>query len=146
MTREVTTGHPQRLTSCNFLSQYHFYNILISFKRLTGFLFSQILAKFEASKTGSGVGFLHLTAVGLNETERIICRNFRTLSDSIQCKYSSAYHIILKELHRDTLIHFLDGLIHVWSVGKPKINSLLRKKNAKRADSKTKKKEDGWGW
>ena len=55
MTCEFTHGHPQRLPACNFLSQYYF--ITFSYKRLA------TLAKFEATKTGSGVGFLRLTAV-----------------------------------------------------------------------------------
>ena len=60
MTREFTNGHPQRLPACNFLSQYYFYNIFLQKSRRFSF---QILAKFEAAKTGSGIGFLRLTAV-----------------------------------------------------------------------------------
>ena len=37
--------------------------ITFSSKSLAGFFFFQILAKFEAAKTRSGVGFLRLTAV-----------------------------------------------------------------------------------
>ena len=51
-----------RLPACNFLSQYYFYNIFLQ----KSCRFSlQTLAKFEATKTGSGVGFLRLTAVWL---------------------------------------------------------------------------------
>ena len=60
MTSEFTNGHPQRLPACNFLSQYYFYNIFL--QKSHGFPL-QTLAKFEATKTGSGVGFLRLTAV-----------------------------------------------------------------------------------
>ena len=60
MTWEFTNGHPQRLPVCNFLSQYYFYNIFLQKSRRFSF---QILANFEAAKTGSGVGFLRLTAV-----------------------------------------------------------------------------------
>ena len=49
-----------RLPACNFLSQYYFYNIFLQ----KSCMFSlQTLAKFEVTKTGSGVGFLRLTAV-----------------------------------------------------------------------------------
>ena len=41
-------------------SQYYFYNI---FLQKPGRFSLQILAKFEAVKTGSGVGFLRLSAV-----------------------------------------------------------------------------------
>ena len=52
--------HPQGLPACNFLSQYYFYNIFLQ----KSYRFSlQTLAKFEAAKTGTGVGFLRLTAV-----------------------------------------------------------------------------------
>ena len=60
MTRDFTNGHPQRLQACNFLSQYYFYNIFL--QKSCRFSF-QILAKCEAAKTGSGVGFLRFTAV-----------------------------------------------------------------------------------
>ena len=56
MTRKFNNGYPQRLPAYNFLSQYYFYNIFLQKK-------SQILAKFEAVKTGSGVGFLRFTAL-----------------------------------------------------------------------------------
>ena len=60
MTREFTNGHPQRLPACNFLLQYCFYSIFLQ----NSHRFSlQTLAKFEATKTGSDVGFLRLTAV-----------------------------------------------------------------------------------
>ena len=60
MTREFTNGHPQRLPACNFLLQYYFYNIFLQ----KSCRFSlETLAKFEAAKTGSCVGFLRLTAV-----------------------------------------------------------------------------------
>ena len=42
------------------LSRYYFYNIFLQTSRRFSF---QILAKFEAAKSGSGVGFLRLTAV-----------------------------------------------------------------------------------
>ena len=63
MTREFTNGHPQRLPACNFLSQYYFYNLFLQKSRKFSF---EILAKFEAAKIGSDVGFLRLTAVCLN--------------------------------------------------------------------------------
>ena len=47
MTRTFSDGHPKVLPACNFLSQYYFYNIFLQ----------------KAAKTGSGVGFLRLTAV-----------------------------------------------------------------------------------
>ena len=60
MTRTFTDGHPKVLPACNFLSQYYFYNIFLQ----KSCRFSlQTLTKFEAAKTGSGVGFLRLTAV-----------------------------------------------------------------------------------
>ena len=60
MTRTVSDGHPKVLPACNFLSQYYFYNIFLQ----KSCRFSlQTLTKFEAAKTGSGVGFLRLTAV-----------------------------------------------------------------------------------
>ena len=49
-----------RLPACNSLSQYYFYNTFLQ----KSCMFSlQTLAKFEATKTGSGVEFLRLTAV-----------------------------------------------------------------------------------
>ena len=60
MTRKFSDGHPKVLPACNFLSQYYFYNIFLQ----KSYRFSlQTLTKFEAAKTGSGVGFLRLTAV-----------------------------------------------------------------------------------
>ena len=60
MTRTFSDGHPKVLPACNFLSQYYFYNIFLQ----KSCRFSlQTLTKFEAAKTGSGVGFLCLTAV-----------------------------------------------------------------------------------
>ena len=60
MIRTFSDGHPKVLPACNFLSQYYFYNIFLQ----KSCRFSlQTLTKFEASKTGSGVGFLRLTAV-----------------------------------------------------------------------------------
>ena len=60
MTRTFSDGHPKVLPACNFLSQYYFYNIFLQ----KSCRFSlQTLTKFEATKTGSGVGFLRLTAV-----------------------------------------------------------------------------------
>ena len=60
MTRTFSDGHPKVLLACNFLSQYYFYNIFLQ----KSCRFSlQTLRKFEAAKTGSGVGFLRLTAV-----------------------------------------------------------------------------------
>ena len=64
MTRTFSDGHPKVLPACNFLSQYYFYNIFLQ----KSCRFSlQTLTKFEAAKTGSGVGFLRLTAVWLPE-------------------------------------------------------------------------------
>ena len=54
MTRTFTNGHPQRLPACNLLSQYYFDDIFL--QQSCRFSF-QILAKFEAAKTGSGVDF-----------------------------------------------------------------------------------------
>ena len=60
MTRTFSDGHPKVFPACNFLSQYYFYNIFLQ----KSCRFSlQTLTKFEAAKTGSGVGFLRLTAV-----------------------------------------------------------------------------------
>ena len=60
MTRTFSDGHPTVLPACNFLSQYYFYNIFLQ----KSCRFSlQTLTKFEVAKTGSGVGFLRLTAV-----------------------------------------------------------------------------------
>ena len=60
MTRTFSDGHPKVLPACNFLSQYYFHNIFLQ----KSCRFSlQTLTKFEAAKTGSGVGFLRLTAV-----------------------------------------------------------------------------------
>ena len=67
MTREFTNGHHQRLPACNFLPQYYFYNIFLQKSRRFSF---QILVKFEAAKTGSGVGFLRLTTVLVPRTQR----------------------------------------------------------------------------
>ena len=39
--------------------------------------------------------------------------------------------VVLKELCRDVLSHFFDGLNYGLSAGKPKNNGLLRKKNTK---------------
>ena len=62
MTRTFSDGHPKVLPACNFFSQYYFYNIFLQ----KSCRFSlQTLTKFEAAKTGSGVGFLRLTAVCL---------------------------------------------------------------------------------
>ena len=61
MTRTFSDGHPKVLPACNFLSQYYFYNIFLQPCRFS----LQTLTKFEAAKTGSGVGFLRLTAVWL---------------------------------------------------------------------------------
>ena len=63
MTRTFSDGHPKVLPACNFLSQYYFYNIFLQ----KSCRFSlQTLTKFEAAKTGSGVGFLRLTAVWIH--------------------------------------------------------------------------------
>ena len=60
MTRAFSDGHPKVLPACNFLSQYYFYNIFLQ----KSCRFSlQTLTNLEAAKTGSGVGFLRLTAV-----------------------------------------------------------------------------------
>ena len=62
MTREFTNGRPLRLPAFNFLSQYYFY--YISLQKYCRFSL-QTLAKFEAAKIGSAVGFLRLTALCL---------------------------------------------------------------------------------
>ena len=60
MTRSFSDGHPKVLPACSFLSEYYFYNIFLQ----KSCRFSlQTLTKFEEAKTGSGVGFLRLTAV-----------------------------------------------------------------------------------
>ena len=85
MTREFTNGYPQRLPACYFLSQYYFYNIFLQ----KSCRFSlQTLAKFEAAKTGSGVGFLRLTAVwSCARTQRSALGMTRTQSapSGVQC-------------------------------------------------------------
>ena len=53
------------------------------------------------------------------------------------------------ELRQDILSHFFDSLNCGWSVGKPKNNGLLRKKNTKRLILKqkgTRMAEDGEDW
>ena len=66
MTRTFSDGHPKVLPACNFLSQYYFCNIFLQ----KSCRFSlPTLTKFEAAKTGSGVGFLRLTAVWLLSAE-----------------------------------------------------------------------------
>ena len=60
MTRTLSDGYSKALPACNFLSQYYFYNI---FPQKCCRFSLQTLTKFEAAKTGSGVGFLRLTAV-----------------------------------------------------------------------------------
>ena len=66
MTRTFSDGHPKVLPACSFLSQYYFYNIFLQ----KSCRFSlQTLTKFEAAKTGSGVGFLRLTAVWARSAE-----------------------------------------------------------------------------
>ena len=60
MTRTFSDRHPKVLPACSFLSQYYFYNIFL--QKSCRFAL-QTLTKFEAAKTGSGVGFLRLTAV-----------------------------------------------------------------------------------
>ena len=67
MTRTFSDGHPKVLPACNFLSQYYFYNIFL--QKSCRFSF-QTLTKFEAAKTGSGVGFLRLTAVWSYSSKR----------------------------------------------------------------------------
>ena len=63
MTRKFTDGRPQRLSVCKFLSQYYFYNISLQ-KSCRCSL--QTREKFEALKTGSGVGLLRLAAVRMH--------------------------------------------------------------------------------
>ena len=60
MTRTFSDGHPKVLPAFNFLSQYYFYNI---FPQKSCMFSLKTLTKFEPAKTGSGVGFLRLTAV-----------------------------------------------------------------------------------
>ena len=76
MTRTFSDGHPKVLTACNFLSQYYFYNIFL--QKSCSFSL-QTLTKFEAAKTGSGVGFLRLTAVCIRQRS-IKCAVFLVLS------------------------------------------------------------------
>ena len=71
MTRTFSDGHPKVLPACNFLSQYYFYNIFLQ----KSCRFSlQTLTKFEAAKTGSGVGFLRLTAVWIQTISNLVPR------------------------------------------------------------------------
>ena len=71
MTRKFTNGHPQRIPACNFISQCYFNNIFLQ----KSCKFSlQTSMKFEAAKTGSGIGFVRLTTVWVSETGRVcIC-------------------------------------------------------------------------
>ena len=55
MTRTFSDRHPKVLPACNFLSQYYFYNIFL--QKSCRFSLHSYLTKFEAAKTGSGVGF-----------------------------------------------------------------------------------------
>ena len=69
MTRTFSDRHPKVLPACNFLSQYYFCNIFLQ----KSCRFSlQTLTKFEAAKTGSGIGFLRLTAVCLKDVRAIV--------------------------------------------------------------------------
>ena len=69
MTRTFSHGHPKVLPACNFLSLYYFYNIFLQ----KSCRFSlQTLTKFEAAKTGSGVGFLRFS----EKIEAVIFRIF----------------------------------------------------------------------
>ena len=83
MTRTFSDRHPKVLPACNFLPQYYFYNIFLQ----KSCRFSlQTLTKFEAAKTGSGVGFLRLTAVclwlGLPST--LTCHEHELLENALQ--------------------------------------------------------------
>ena len=74
MSRTFSDGHTKVLPACNFLSQYYFYNIFLQ----KSCRFSlQTLTKFEAAKTGSGVGFLRLTAVCLFCDRAFVCFSAR---------------------------------------------------------------------
>ena len=87
MTRTFSDGHPKVLPACNFLSQYYFYNIFLQ----KSCRFSlQTLTKFKAAKTGSGVGFLRLTAVwsqsiNWNAHNTILSRGRRLFRRRITC-------------------------------------------------------------
>ena len=68
MTRTFSDGHPKVLPACNFLSQNYFYNIFLQ----KSCRFSlQTLTKFEAAKTGSGVGFLRNFWWGIASCENV---------------------------------------------------------------------------
>ena len=104
MTRTFSDGHPKVLPGCNFLSQYYFYNIFLQ----KSCRFSlQTLTKFEAAKTGSGVGLLRLTAVWLRPSSdavlhmsRIECKWGRTKDfahlHSIRLMWSTASELFLR--------------------------------------------------
>ena len=94
MTRTFSDGHPKVLPACSFLSQYYFYNIFLQ----KSCRFSlQTLTKFEAAKTGSGVGFLRLTAVCLAPADWQICSGFKK-HDLITCQFESSRSCFPKEL------------------------------------------------
>ena len=87
MTRTFSDGHPKVLPACNFLSQYYFYNIFLQ----KSCRFSlQTLKKFEAAKTGSGIGFLRLTAVWPT------CRKRMEAWTLAQAKYFTAITMVLQ--------------------------------------------------
>ena len=71
MTRTFSDGHPKVLPACSFLSQYYFF-----LQKSCRFSL-QSLTKFEAAKTGSGVGFLRLTAVGSIQEHTAVKRGAR---------------------------------------------------------------------
>ena len=75
MTRTFSDGHPKVLPACNFLSQYYLYNIFLQ-KSCRFSLQTLLNTKFEAAKTGSGVGFLRLTAVFMTPQWREELVNF----------------------------------------------------------------------
>ena len=113
MTRTFSDGHPKVLPACNFLSQYYFYNVFLQ----KSCRFSlQTLAKFEATKTGSGVGFLRLTAVWVLTKTSMASENENA---STQRSNVSAYARIRKITTSlaSLLINIFTTLLVSWVIG-----------------------------
>ena len=93
MTRTFGDGHPKVLPACNFLSQYYFYNIFLQ----KSCRFSlQTLTKFEAAKTGSGVGFLRLTAVCAQSDGKSVNRGLPVLDRARGSSQRSRFLVLAK--------------------------------------------------
>lgn len=59
-TLELSNEHSQSVPACRIVSQSDFHNV---FPQRSSIFFLQTLTNFEASKSGSGAGFLRLTIV-----------------------------------------------------------------------------------